>query len=457
VKTYTVNTPPFPLPLEARSPAHRSQRLVLPGHADLLDWLICFISLSMLLFSYSTLFPGGTQMVLLLFMAPWAIILLRQPSHAFLSIIRNWVLVLLPLLALVSILWSEYPNVTLRIGLEYLATTLIGIWAACCIKPSITISALMSALILGIVFSIFIAPHDNIGIFGSKNYYALCISFLMLTAITVVLDKSEPLVFRLIGFAAFALSPPELLFVQSVGALVDTCATLGMFFALRAASQLHLRIRSLALLIIFVFGTSVFLLGVSSINSSDVLGFVGKDATLTGRTLIWQHGFDSIASHPVAGVGYAAFWQGGNWSAEQIWRFMHIPGKSGFHFHDIYLQIAVDLGVIGLLVFIVTLLVLIFRAVGVICRPSVKGEQWFAVNILIFLLLRSPIEVDLFFPFNLPSVLICFVWVYLPPIRFRRKHTLPLRRKFATTPNGQHPLARLFEVPDLPESSAAVR
>jgi exopolysaccharide production protein ExoQ len=445
VKKYAIKAPPSPLSLEARPPTHRSRRLVLRvTHADLLDWLICFTSLSMLLFSYSTLFPGGGQMVLLLFMAPWVIILLHQPFHTFLGLIRNCFLMLLPLLTLVSILWSDYPNATLRTSLEYLATTLIGIWAAYCIKPCVTISALMSALILGIFFSILLMPHSNTGIFGSKNYYAVCISLLMLTAITVALDKSQPRVFRLIGFVAFALSPPELLFAQSVGALVDTCATLAMFFSLRAASQLHPRIRSLALLIILVFGTSVFLLGVSSINSSDVLGFVGKDATLTGRTLIWQHGFDSIASHPIAGVGYAAFWQVGNWSAEQIWRFMGIPGKAGFHFHDIYLQIAVDLGVIGLSVFIATLIVMILRAIGVICSPSLKGEQWFAINILIFFLLRSPIEVDLFFPFNLSSVLICFVWIWLPPIRFRQKHTLPLRGNFATTLNGRDPLARLF-------------
>jgi exopolysaccharide production protein ExoQ len=446
VKKYAMNAPPFLLPLEARPPAHLSRRPLLRlTYADLSDWLICFTSLSMLLFSYSTLFPGGGQMVLLLFMAPWVIILLYQPFQAFLSIIHNWVLLLLPLLALVSVLWSDYPNATLRIGLEYLATTLIGIWAACSIKPSITISALMSSLILAIFCSVFMSPHDNVGIFGSKNYYALCISLLMLTAITVALDKSQPRAFRLIGFVAFALSPPELLFAQSVGALVDTCATLAMFFALRTASQLQPRVRSLALLIIFVFGTALFLLGVSSINSSDVLGLVGKDATLTGRTQIWQHGFDSIASHPIAGVGYGAFWQVGNWSAEQIWRFMQIPGKSGFHFHDVYLQIAVDLGAIGLSVFITTLIVLIFRAVGVICSPSLKGEQWFAINMLIFFILRSPIEVDLFFPFNIPSVVICFVWVYLPPVRFRRNHTLPLSRKLATAPNGHRPLARLFQ------------
>jgi exopolysaccharide production protein ExoQ len=360
-------------------------------------------------------------MVLVLFIAPWAIILSRRPYYAFLSIVRNWFLLLLPLLALVSVMWSDYPAATLKLSLEYLVTTMIGIWAACCIKPRISISALMAALSIGVILSVLIAPNNNVGIFGSKNYFALSISLLMLTAITVALDKLQPRIFRLMGLFAFVSSPVELVFAQSLGALVDTCATLAMFFGLRAACRLHPGARSLAFIILFLLATVVVLLGTLYVNSSDVLDLVGKDATLTGRTLIWQHALDSISEHPFAGLGYAAFWQVGSWSAEQVWHFMRIPDKMGFHFHDTYLQIAVDLGVIGLSVFIATLMILMLRTVSVICSPSPKAEQWFAVNMFVFFILRSLIEVDLFFPFNIPSIVICLIWVYLPPLRFRRR------------------------------------
>ena len=36
----------------------------------------------------------------------------------------------------------------------------------------------------------------------------------------------------------------------------------------------------------------------------------------------------------------------------------------------------------------------------------------------VFFILRSLIEVDLFFPFNIPSIVICLIWVYLPPLRW---------------------------------------
>ena len=76
---------------------------------------------------------------------------------------------------------------------------------------------------------------------------------------------------------------------------------------------------------------------------------LGKDATLTGRTLIWRRALDSISEHLIAGLGYAAFWQVGSWSVEQVWYFMKISNKMAFHFHDTYLHIAVYLGVIGML------------------------------------------------------------------------------------------------------------
>jgi hypothetical protein len=69
------------------------------------------------------------------------------------------------------------------------------------------------------------------------------------------------------GLFAFVLAPAELVLAQSVGALVDIRATLAMFLWFRAASRLH----------------PVGLLRTLYVNSSDVLGFIGKDATLTGE------------------------------------------------------------------------------------------------------------------------------------------------------------------------------
>ena len=96
---------------------------------DPLGWLVCFTSFTMLvLASWSASRPGQslTTIVILLFLAPWGWIVLRQPGDALRSLIVNWVVLALPLLAVVSALWSDYPAVSLKGGVQYMVTTSIG-------------------------------------------------------------------------------------------------------------------------------------------------------------------------------------------------------------------------------------------------------------------------------------------------------------------------------------------
>jgi len=75
----------------------------------------------------------------------------------------------------------------------------------------------------------------------------------------------------------------------------------------------------------------------------------GRDLTLTDRTLLWADILHNAEKSPVLGVGYGAFWVGeigyamyplDNWSAKTPrWR----PGEG----HNGYLDVYVDLGVIG--------------------------------------------------------------------------------------------------------------
>ena len=185
------------------------------------DWLICFVSFTMLLLiSWSGTQPGGstTTIIVLLFLAPWGWIVVRQPSTALQSILHNWLLIALPLLSVTSALWSDDPAGSLKAGAQYLVTTFIGIWAACCIKPRVLMSALLSALALPAVLSILhgsygfnpdTGEYTLIGIFGSKNYFALCITLLLLTAVSVTLDRSQAFTFRVLGVASCLSGGPS--------------------------------------------------------------------------------------------------------------------------------------------------------------------------------------------------------------------------------------------------------
>ena len=73
-------------------------------------------------------------------------------------------------------------------------------------------------------------------------------------------------------------------------------------------------------------------------------GMLGRDETLTGRTDVW-HAAIGLGTNPVIGDGYNSFWLGQR--MERMWEmFSWHPTEV----HDGYLDIYLDLGVIGLIV-----------------------------------------------------------------------------------------------------------
>jgi exopolysaccharide production protein ExoQ len=75
---------------------------------------------------------------------------------------------------------------------------------------------------------------------------------------------------------------------------------------------------------------------------------IGKDVSLTGRTLLWSHAANIIADHPFGGLGLQAFWVEGNSEAVRFWETFYIDSHIGFHFHDLWLETGVELGFIGI-------------------------------------------------------------------------------------------------------------
>jgi exopolysaccharide production protein ExoQ len=90
-----------------------------------------------------------------------------------------------------------------------------------------------------------------------------------------------------------------------------------------------------------------------------VLESTGRDATLTGRTGLWSDILTNASHSPVLGVGFGAFWVGKigyamyplvNWSTvTPEWR----PGQG----HNGYLDVLVELGVVGLVLAIGPILI----------------------------------------------------------------------------------------------------
>ena len=49
----------------------------------------------------------------------------------------------------------------------------------------------------------------------------------------------------------------------------------------------------------------------------------------------------------IVGAGYQAYWVQGFAAAEHLWLEFYIPARSGFHFHNTYIEVLVELGFVG--------------------------------------------------------------------------------------------------------------
>lgn len=86
-----------------------------------------------------------------------------------------------------------------------------------------------------------------------------------------------------------------------------------------------------------------------NINKSVIEG-VGRDTTLTGRTEIWEKAL-GLVSNPVLGAGFETFWLGDRLLA--MWRAfpVFLPNQA----HNGYLEMYLNLGAVGLVLFLFAL------------------------------------------------------------------------------------------------------
>jgi O-antigen ligase len=121
----------------------------------------------------------------------------------------------------------------------------------------------------------------------------------------------------------------------------------------------------------------------------------GRDATLSDRVFLWQDLLNNAAKNPVIGVGFGAFWVGRigyalypfpNWSrVTHTWR----PAEG----HNGYIDVYVDLGLIGLALVIVVIVLALDGALNDLQNRFELGR--FRVALLLGILTNNVAESSL--------------------------------------------------------------
>jgi O-antigen ligase len=145
----------------------------------------------------------------------------------------------------------------------------------------------------------------------------------------------------------------------------------------------------------------VLLMFVAIPYAADIARLFGRDLTFTGRTEVWEVVTRSISKRPVLGYGFYSFWQGmTGQSADAI-----LATHWGFGYaHNGMLEILLQLGFVGLIIFLLSLFSAIGNAWRCLWRGGSIGTDWY-IGLLILTVLYNFDEATVLLPNELLSIL----------------------------------------------------
>ena len=369
----------------------------------------------------------------LTFMACGGLLIVSNVPASLDSLQRWWFVLLLPAYCMLTALWSQYPANSLRYGLQLLFTAIVAL----VITGRLSTASLMRLLFIvygiGVIASILFGRTGTggawLGVFGSKNAFAAHIAVFALIATAVAADGRSHWGLRLLGVVGAFASAPLLILAQSAGAsmMVAPCVAIVLLSILSARLSGMQKLFLFVMLIIISAALTLVVVTVGDTLLAEILEGSGKDATLTGRTDLWATGLSYIAERPLQGLGYRSFWVIGFAPAEELWAMFDVPSGAGFNFHNTYISNAVEIGLIGLALQIAIMYGgAILMAALTFARPSAPNALLLALQTL--MILRSFIEVEVFFEFSIRSILGIATLIYAAAGLLALRQPAPQRR-----------------------------
>lgn len=370
------------------------------------QWYGCAaIALSIFVFAYSIRFG---QVSILAYYACWLPLLVVDHRRILDGYWHFLWVIAFAVLACLSVFWSAAPSVTARASVQLLSHVICALIAARTVSPrTLTLGAMLGICVV-LMFSFAFGqysydPLDGnysfVGAFSSKNQIGLFSSLGILFAFAALVILRERGLWRMLALACAVLSAVALVKAQSATSVLAIIATLAVLVCLKITTWFSPRARKGAL----IAGLMVALVAVfaaASLGASDlVLGAFGKDSTLTGRTYLWSQGWAASADAPVFGVGYQAYWVQGFSEAERLWAEFYIDTRTGFHFHNTYIEVLVELGAVGVLLIAFLMLRIPVGLLRRLASARNDPEALIAFGIAVMFLVRSFVEVDVITPY----------------------------------------------------------
>lgn len=322
-----------------------------------------------------------------------------------------FILMLVPFWWLLSASWSPETALATRSGVQAILTIVICCFAASRLNTRQMLLVIFIALTAALLRSFptalsqMSAGIEARGIYAHKNPFGIDMAILAVVSIAVALISELP---RWLRFGALGVVPMAFLMIFATKSATAILLGLGMCGMLIGIMLYVGKTNIFTLARLFLISVTVGLvlaglavaINLTSMNVVDVvLEALGKDRGLTGRTYLWTIAQNEITERPLFGTGAVGYWRHDESPfVRQIYIDFYKEPWHGFHFHNSWLEIAVNLGLIGMGLAIVSVTWAFFVLLG---RALTHGgvENWTYLSILVAILLRTMTESDLFRPF----------------------------------------------------------
>ncbi|MFN4090239.1 MAG: O-antigen ligase family protein [Alphaproteobacteria bacterium] len=315
---------------------------------------------------------------------------LRRRREVAATVRHNWLLVVVVGLCLASTLWSVDAGTTARRSVAVAFTTLFGLWFAVRFDPRERLLLLARAFAVLAVGSALIAlglPQYGVmqeihpgawnGAFPQKNKFGAMMVY-GASIFTVIAVTMPSLRRRALAGAAFCC----------ILVLLSTSITslLALLLALAVILSATVILRRPVLAVLAIYGSLMVAAALTiglALDADAVFRMIGRDATMTGRTEIRAPLWERLATRPWTGFGYGAFWHDPDGPAWVLRRMLQWDVPSA---HNGWVELWLDIGLGGVVLFGITFLIATVRAVAGAARGIDPETLWTLVFLTLFLL-----------------------------------------------------------------------
>ncbi|MBE9043912.1 O-antigen ligase family protein [Pleurocapsales cyanobacterium LEGE 10410] len=298
------------------------------------------------------------------------------------TLLSNKLLLLFMAIICSSYFWSIDPDKTFRYSVYALGTTGFGLYLA----TRYTLRQQMNLLcwtyglllILSFLFAIGIPQYGIMagvhegalrGVFTHKNLFG---AFMAPGGVVFFLNAVRGERYSWVYWGLLALNCAAIIMSRSATAIA-TFALMLILCLIYRVFRWRYEVMVSAVLALTLIGFVALIFVTGYIGSDSLFTSVGKDATLSGRTVIWQYVWDQIQLKPWLGYGLSAFWNGYDGPSGYVQFAMRV---SVIYAHNGFLDIWLSLGLIGLVVFVLSFLSATVQSLGLLRKTNTPEGFW---------------------------------------------------------------------------------